>query len=325
MPGLPDEYVTRLCQYIMQEAPEAEVVFYGKEVVSSNELITLGQDAKVLVSWDQPMDDKTYEAMSLRAYCLASVGYDAANLPAATRQGVYVVNVPDYCTQEVATHTIALMLSLHRRLPRLTQHVLSGYWNSDPLSGVRRFENSTVGLLGFGRIGQAVARKLQGFGVTVLACDPAHDVAFMREQGVKKVEFTNLLQASDYLSLHTPLLESTKEILDREAFRLMKPGLQLINTARGGLIDEDALLAALNEGVVHSAALDVLAVEPPARNHPLLSHPSVIVTGHTAYFSIDSSDYQLRLTVKNVALFLQHEIPVHTLNALDVSKRKGLL
>lgn len=314
MPGILQEDIDKLKQYILEESPQADVFFYGKDVLPADQLIKIAKDADILISWDQPMDESTYSALSLKAYCAASVGYNAANLSVANQHGVKVVHVPDYCTEEVAGHTVALMLYLYRRLYRMADYIKSGQWNSLPMDGTKRFDNQMVGLLGFGRIGQAVARKLSGFGVKFVATDPAYNSEEMAALGVTKVSFEELLSAADYLSLHTPLQADTAGILNQAAFQRMKPGAYLINTARGGLIDESALLSAL-DGTIEAAALDVLAEEPPAGlSVELVEHPRVIVTGHTAYYSQESSDRQLRLTAQNVAQLLKGQLPKHTLN-----------
>lgn len=315
VPGMLAGDIAKMEQYVRQEYPAVEFHFYGEDVISREELIRVGQGAKVLISWDQPMDDETYQALDLTAYCSASVGFNAANIEAASRQGVYVANVPDYCSHEVATHTISLMLALYRRFYTMFEYVKRGGWDLSPMDNITRFEESVVGLLGFGRIPQKVAQKLAGFGVTILAYDPYMSAESMAGFGVTKVELPELLARSDYLSLHSPLLPATEKMLNRETIDRMKDGACLINTARGGLVDEAALYDALVSGKIRAAGLDVLSAEPPDdMGQKLIGLDNVIVTAHSSYVSNQASDDQIRSTARNVADFLNGRIASHTLN-----------
>lgn len=315
VPGMMERDIKKMEEYVLEEYPGAEFVFYGEQTISREELLRVGKDADVLISWDQEMDQELYEKMNLRAYCAASIGYNAANIDAASKNGVYVANVPDYCTDEVAAHAITLMLYLYRRLYRMVDYVEKGNWDLGPMSGVRRFENSLVGLMGFGRIPRAISKKLEGFGVKIIAYDPFVSKEDMEELGVEKVELEDLFKRSDYLSLHSPLLESTKNTVNRERLALMKDGAYIINTARGGLIDEEALYEALTSGKLAAAALDVLADEPPSEmGRKIIELENTVVTGHSSYVSEEASDQQIRMTAENVAKFLSGEIPENTLN-----------
>ena len=315
VPGMMERDIKKMEEYVLEEYPGAEFVFYGEQTISREELLRVGKDADVLISWDQEMDQELYEKMNLRAYCAASIGYNAANIDAASKNGVYVANVPDYCTDEVAAHAITLMLYLYRRLYRMVAYVEKGNWDLGPMSGVRRFENSLVGLMGFGRIPRAISKKLEGFGVKIIAYDPFVSKEDMEELGVEKVELEDLFKRSDYLSLHSPLLESTKNTVNRERLALMKDGAYIINTARGGLIDEEALYEALTSGKLAAAALDVLVDEPPSEmGRKIIELENTVVTGHSSYVSEEASDQQIRMTAENVAKFLSGEIPENTLN-----------
>ncbi|MDI9471953.1 MAG: C-terminal binding protein [Tissierellia bacterium] len=319
VPGMVASDIEKMRQYVLEEAPDAEFHFYGEEVLGKEELLETAQGAKVLISWDQEMDEETYEKLDLIAYCAASVGFNAANIKAATKKGVYVINVPDYCTDEVAAHTVTLMLCLYRRFYLMVDYIREGNWDLAPTKGIRKFENSVVGLVGFGRIPQAVARKLAGFGVKIVAYDPFIDAQKMKELGAEKVELEELLKMSDYISLHSPLLESTKQMINREAIALMKDGVYIVNTARGALIDEEALYEALQNGKIQGVGLDVLADEPPTEmGRKIIALKNAIVTGHSSYVSLEASDEQIRSTAKNVAAFLSGNIPENTLNRKEI-------
>lgn len=324
--GIKQTDVEKMKQYIHEEYPEADFIFYGEQSLPADQLIEVAKEADILISWDQEMDDLTYQALNLKAYLAASVGYNAANVDAASRHGVYVANVPGYCTEEVASHTVAFILSLYRQMYILNDYVKAGQWDLEPLKEITRFEDSTVGLLGFGRIGRAVARKLTGFKVRVIANDPVVSEQQMQEYGVEKVGFTELLNKSDYLSLHVPLLDSTRQIINQDAIAQMKDGAYLINTARGSLIDEEALYQALTSGKLRAAALDVLADEPPSdMGKRLISLPNTQVTCHSAYLSNEASDLQIRLTAKNVATILSGHLPESTINPLCRGEQNELL
>ncbi len=217
------------------------------------------------------------------------VGLDNVDLPAATARGIWVTNVPDYAIDEVSMHAIALMLAQMRRVAAYAAATRQGRWDGGDASTMRRPGQVTLGVLGFGRIGSAAAAKGRGLGLRVIAHDPQVDGATIRAAGVEPVDWETLLRTADYLSLHLPLEAGTRRIMDRQAFALMPPHAYLINTARGGVIDEVALLEALREGRIAGAALDVLTTEPPPPDHPLLRDARVTVTPHVAWGSAEAS------------------------------------
>ncbi len=212
-------------------------------------------------------------------------GLDSIDISAATEYGIWVTNVPDYSVDEVSSHTIALLLAQARRLPKLLELTRQGIWDSKSVRPFERLSGQTLGVVGFGRIARAVAAKAQGLGLRILAYDPYIDASSIEATGAKAVSLETLLRESDFVALHTPLTESTRHIINREALALMKPTAFLINTARGPLIDEDALLEVVRAGRIAGAALDVLTVEPPPPDHPLLHEEHVLVTPHTAWYS----------------------------------------
>jgi len=225
------------------------------------------------------------------------VGLDNIDIPAATARGIWVTNVPDYAIDEVSMHAIALLLAHLRRVPSWGAMTCRGEWNGASANEMRRPSSLTLGVLGFGRIGSAAAAKGRGLGLRVIAHDPYIDPAVIRAAGVESVDWETLLHTSDYLSLHVPLTEGTRQIMNADAFALMQPHAYLINTARGGVVDEDALLAALQSGTIAGAALDVLATEPPSPHHPLLCDQRVTVTPHVAWGSDEASrDVRLKGT-----------------------------
>jgi D-3-phosphoglycerate dehydrogenase len=215
----------------------------------------------------------------LRVISRYGVGVDNVDLAAARERGVTVTNTPGANAVSVAELAIALFLSLARQVTAAAAEARAGNW---PRFNALSLEGKTVGLLGFGAIGRQVARRLQGFDCRVLAYDPIADPEFARAHDVVLVARDEVVEAADFLSLHLPLLPETRGLVDAAFIARMKPGAFLVNTARGELIDEAALLAALESGRLGGAALDVFAKEPPGAGNPLVTHPKVIVTPHIA-------------------------------------------
>jgi len=239
----------------------------------------------------------------------AGTGLDAIDISAATAHGVWVAYVPDYSVDEVSSHAIGLLLSHARAIPQLIDSARSGKWSNQAAVPRRRLRGQTLGLLGFGRIGRAVAIKARGLGLEIIVHDPFLDAQTVATNGARAVDRETLLRESDYLSLHAPLNDSNRGFIDAAALALMKPTAIVINTARGGLIDEDALLAAVQSGQIGGAALDVLVVEPPAPDHPLLHEPRVMITPHTGWYSEDAN-YDVRVrAAEEVVRVLRGERP----------------
>jgi D-3-phosphoglycerate dehydrogenase len=214
----------------------------------------------------------------LRVIGRAGIGVDNIDVEAATRDGVLVVNAPAANTISAAEHTIALMLALARHVPQAHMSMRAGKWERNKFLGVE-VRGKTLGVIGLGKIGTEVARRGQGLEMHVVAYDPFVTADFAAKLRVERLPLDELLRVSDFITLHTPLTPDTEGLIGRRELALLKPTARLINCARGGLIDEAALLEALNEGRLAGAALDVFAEEPP-RDNPLVTHPAVIVTPH---------------------------------------------
>ncbi|MEO7913236.1 MAG: NAD(P)-dependent oxidoreductase, partial [Roseiflexaceae bacterium] len=218
---------------------------------------------------------------------------------------------------EVSSHAIGLLLAHARAIPQLIDSARAGKWSNQAAIPRRRLRGQTLGLLGFGRIGQAVAAKARGLGLEIIVHDPFLDATAVATNGARAVDRETLLRESDYLSLHAPLNDGNRGFINASALALMKPTAIVINTARGGLIDEDALLAAVQSGQIGGAALDVLVVEPPAPDHPLLHEPRVMITPHTGWYSEDAS-YDVRVrAVEEVVRVLRGERPRCPVNEIS--------
>ncbi|MGH7903843.1 MAG: C-terminal binding protein [Candidatus Dormibacteraceae bacterium] len=236
------------------------------------------------------------------------VGTDNVDVAAASRLGIAVTCVPDYCVEEVSTHAMALLLALHRRLFQFDRAVREGAWG---IGGehVARLSEATLGIAGYGRIGRETGRKATALGLRVLAADPLIDAESVRAGGAQPVEWECLLAESDFVSLHPSLGPGTRRMLDAGAIARMKPGSVLINVGRGGLVDEDALAAALHGGQLAGAGIDVVDPEPPASGAAILSAPNLIVTPHVAWFSIGARLELQRKAAEEVARVLRGEPP----------------
>jgi D-3-phosphoglycerate dehydrogenase / 2-oxoglutarate reductase len=239
------------------------------------------------------------------------VGVDGIDLAAATDHGVPVVNVPDYGTDEVANHAVALLLALARKIARLDRQTRGGGWDVFRIGPVTRLAGQTVGILGCGRIGSAVARKLSGFDVRLLGCDPYVETF---PPGVQPVAFERLLAESDYLTIHCPLTDETRHAFDAESLGWMRPTSMLINTARGGIVDTAALTDALQQGFLAGAGLDVLEEEPIDPASPLLRMEQVIVTPHAAWYSEEGRSDLKRRAAEEAVRVLRGERPRHCVN-----------
>jgi D-3-phosphoglycerate dehydrogenase len=262
-------------------APEGVALLGAEcEVVESDDLEALAAfDAVVVRSRTQVRAGDIERARPrLRVIGRAGVGVDNIDLAAAQAAGVVVVHAPNGASTAVAEHALALMLALARRIPEADASMKQGDWQKREWEG-SELAGKTLGLVGFGRIGRALGDRAVALGMRVVAHDPLVPDEAIRGGGAEPLSLGSLLARADFLSVHVPLSDSTLGMIGREQIRMMKPGARLINTARGGLVDEDALLEALESGHLAGAALDVFALEPPGPS-PLVSHPNVIATPH---------------------------------------------
>jgi D-3-phosphoglycerate dehydrogenase len=241
------------------------------------------------------------------------VGVDTIDLKAAAEHGIIVSNVPDYGTNEVADHALAMMMALTRKVLQATATVKSGRWDFRLMQPVHRLQEQTLGVLGIGRIGSAMARRAHGIGMKVIACDPY--VARERVPDyVTLVSLDELMRTSDVVSVHCPLTDETRMMLGEEKLGLMKPTAYLVNTARGSIVDEAVLDKMLGAGKLAGAGMDVLMKEPPAADNPLFRHDNFIVSPHMAWHSNSSVKDLKRKAAEEVRRVMRGEAPLYQVN-----------
>jgi D-3-phosphoglycerate dehydrogenase len=269
--------------------------------------VAAGADA-LLVTYAKITADMIRAMPRCRIISRFGIGVDNVDLDAATAAGIIVTKVPDYCLDEVSDHAVALLLSLVRKIPSSNAQVHGGRWEMKAVVPIHRLRGTVLGLVGFGRIPQLVAPKAKAFGIRVIASDPfAPAEAFARE-GVEQVDFAQLLAESDYVSIHTPLLPETRSLFSDRVFAQMKRGAYVVNTARGPIVDDVALAAALDRGHLAGAALDVMPQEPPTGS-PLLGRDNVIITPHTSFYSEESLLDLQRKAAEEVVAVLRGQPP----------------
>jgi len=248
---------------------------------------------------------------TLKVVGRAGIGVDNVDLEAAAEEGITVVHVPDYCLDEVSTHALSLLLACVRNVPLHDRRMRSGAWDWEAGAPLRRTRGRTLGLAGFGGIARRLASKLRGFGLEVVAYDPNVKATEIDHFGVEKVEFGELLDRLDYLSVHVPLYDESRGLFSTDEFERMADHAVVVNTARGGVVDGDALRAALEADEVERAGLDVLESEPPDPEDPLLAREDVVVTPHTAWYSEESRRDLSRGVASDVAAVIHGEAPTN--------------
>jgi D-3-phosphoglycerate dehydrogenase len=283
-------------------------------VTSEAEVVGACRDADALLVTYAKIGKVALAGMpKLKIVVRTGVGYDSLDVPAATERQVMVANVPDYCISDLAEHTMALLLTWWRRTAELDQQVRTEGWGR-PLKPVYRLEGKTLGILGMGRMGQAVAVRARGFGVKLIGYDPYTPPAAFAALGVESVGLEGLLRASDIVTIHSLLNAETRGIICQKTLRQMKPTAVIVNTARGGLIVTDDLVRALQEGWIAGAALDVTDPEPLPMDHPIRKLPRVLVTPHAAWYSEEAEPELRRRAARTIVEALRGERPASLLN-----------
>lgn len=295
------------------------------DTLASPEALEAVKDADALMV---ALQNVTAEIIATMKRCQvisrAGTGVDTIDVAAATAHGIWVAYVPDYSIDEVSTHAIALLLAQARGLAPLIESTRNRKWDSMASGPVYRLKGQTLGILGFGRIGQVTAEKGKALGLNVIVYDPYLNQAVVERLGVRPVDLETLARESDHISLHAPLLQSTHHIVNAHFLSWMKPTAYIINAARGPLIDEAALLAAVRTGQIAGAALDVLSVEPPAPDNPLLHEARILVTPHSAWYSEEAKIDLRTRCAEEVVRVLKGETPRSPVNEITSRREKTI-
>lgn len=302
---------------------QGEATWVTAQCHTLDETLTVARDADVVVVQTvRPLlPRKSIETLS-RCRCIirAGAGYDSVDYVAATELGVMVCNTPTYCSDDVADLALALLLGCVRHVPRLDAFMKKGQYARALAVPTRRLRGSTLGIIGLGRIGSTVARNVRGWGMTILACDPYVGQERGDEFGVAMVPFGELLERSDFVSVHCPLTPETRHMLDRAAFARAKQGLIVVNSARGPIIDEEALIEALRSGKLAGAGLDVTEHEPLPPHSPLLTMDNVVLTPHVGANSAQAREDLYRLICEVSLDVVQGRIPRFVVNPQVLSR-----
>jgi D-3-phosphoglycerate dehydrogenase len=269
----------------------------GTDVDDAHETLARA-DAIINLRYD--LDAEAIEALAdCRVISRYGIGVDNIDVEAAADRGIPVTNVPDYCLEEVSVHALTMYLALARGLKRYDADVADGGWDRDVATPIHRLSTQTVGVVGYGAIGRAVGERADALGADVVASDPFLTDEDVADDPATLLEFEAVLEQSDFVTVHSPLVPETRGMFDADAFARMDEDAYFVNVARGPIVDGDALVDALDAGEIAGAGLDVFPEEPPAEDDPLRDHPKVITTPHVAWYSEEAND-QRRRTVTDI-------------------------
>ncbi len=308
------------CYYDNVDLERQMIESAGHELVycdckTEEDVIACASDCDILIVQFAPVTRRVIEHLKrCRLICRYAIGVDIIDIQAATEHGIYVANVPDYCQDEVSNHAIALMLSMMRKLPQISSSVRAGKWDYTVAKPMHRTLGRTFGILGLGRLGTLVARKMSNFGMDIITSDPGIHTEYSQQNCVRRVDMETLLRTSDYLSIHVPLTQETYHLIDEAAFEKMKDSILIVNTARGPVIKEEALVHALETGKVGGAALDVTEKEPLPMDSKLRTFDNVILTPHFAWYSDESIKILQRSVAEEALRVLDGQLPLHLVN-----------
>lgn len=283
---------------------------------SPEALAAIEQADAIMVTLQKVTSEVISRMMRCRVVSRAGTGLDTIDIDAATAKGIWVAYVPDYSIDEVSTHAIALLLTQARGIVPLVENTRSRHWDNMASGPVYRLKGQTLGIIGFGRIGQAAAEKGRGLGLKVIVFDPYANQAAVERIGVRVVDLTTLARESDYISLHAPLIDETRHIINAQLLAQMKPNVYIINAARGPLIDEQALLEAVRAKQIAGAALDVLETEPIDPDSPLLREERILITPHAAWYSEEAKIDLRTRCAEEVVRVLSGEKPRSPVNQI---------
>lgn len=290
---------------------------------NESEVIDAARNAHLIMCDASPITRNVIHSLSkLVGVVEYGIGYDNIDVTAATENGVLVCNVPDFMTSEVADHAVALILALTRKLDRISRSTRDGKWNWREFRPVSSLEGKTVGIIGFGNIGRQVAERMRSFGTDVMAYDPYVSRESKEKLGARSSNLNELLEASDIISIHVPLNKETRQLIGRKELAKLKESVILVNTSRGSVLDQEALVESIRKGSIAAAGLDVLAKEPPSASDPILGFENVIVTPHIGWYSEQSSARLQENAALEAERILTGNPPKHPVNPEVLSRKK---
>jgi D-3-phosphoglycerate dehydrogenase / 2-oxoglutarate reductase len=285
-----------------------DIEFIKAQCKTEEEVIQQAKHVDAILNQYAPVSRRVIELLeNTKIISRYGVGVNTIDLDAAKEKGITVANVPDYGMEEVSNHALALLLSWARKVTLLNNEVKKGNWDFKACVPIHRFNEQTVGVLGFGRIPRRFIEKVKPLGFKTAAYDPFVSAEDMAAVGVQKMELDEIIRESDFLSVHVPLIDDTFHLINEERLNQMKRNAVIINTARGPIIDEKALADALEKGIIAGAALDVTEDEPVSINSPLLKMDNVIITPHSAWYSEEAMIELRQKAAKNIVTVLSGE------------------
>ena len=281
------------------------------------------RDADAVIVNLAPIGRKLIESMEkCKVISRYGVGYDNVDVDSATKAGIWVANVPDYSIEDVSDHALALLLSCIRKIAFKDREIRKGEWNLHKKQPVHRIRNRVLGLIGYGKIAMALHRKVLGFGLKeILVYDPYVSKEKIMKKSGRKVDLNILLTNSDYISIHVPLSKETEKLIGEKEFSLMKKNTIVINTSRGPIIDEKALIEALRSNKIECAGIDVFEKEPLSKDHPFKMIDNIVITDHAAYYSEESIVELKEKAAKNVIEVLKGNSPIYSVNNVLQNKK----
>lgn len=300
---------------LREQYPDCELKFSNYDYERDLEEFGYRADAIIAQVYAQIPTSTIQRLQNCKGIAVLGGGYDRIDTAAAREKGIGVTNVQGYCAEDLADYVLAAIFHFYKGLTEYQSRLQNGTWGAQAVERLpRRISQSTLFIVGCGRIGLTVAKRCQSLGMKIIGYDPDRDAAFLKEQGVEKVSLEEGLRLADYVSVNVRLDESTTGLLGEREFSLMKKGAYLINTARGAVLKEDELIRALETGVIAGAVLDVITHEPPREHEPIFSAPNCIVTPHVSYISQESFEELRGRAAWNAIKMLRREQPADLVN-----------
>lgn len=302
---------------------EAGFSFCAYQCKSEEDLIQACKDADAVIVQYSEITKTVIQAMEhCQVIIKYGIGVNNIDTEAASEKEIYVCNVPDYGVDEVSNHAVTMIMALSKKLIQIDRSLKNGVWGYQPIEPLYRMAGKTLGLVGIGRIPSSVAKKMKGFDLRILAYDPFVSQEEGRKRGVEMTDFETLVKESDYISIHCPLTEDTTHLFNEAVFKKMKNTAVLVNTARGAIIDEEALIQALQVGEIAGAGLDVFEKEPIEKDNPLLHMNQVICTPHCAWYTLEAIDAVQSKAALEAVNVLQGNAPWNAVNRKKVENGK---